>query len=304
MATDLMKNGEVGNGMNVGKQYDPALIEQVIMKNDLAQMNPEQRLQYVKALCDMLGLNIYSKPFGYIAFQGQLKLYALKDCTDQLRKIHGVSIMDVTSTITGDVMIFTAKAQDRSGRYDTDIGVVSLKKKDNSLYSGEDLANQIMKGSTKSKRRVTLSICGLGVLDESEVDTLGPVKVYDYDKPIPAESKEVKPETKTPEKNPDIIPEKTPEKVEEKKMPEAIENPIAEMKCLFREYGFTRQDYEDYCKQYYSGKDVTKEMAILFNKALKSGELSKPYIAETIQWYREAKEKGSSLNLSPNNEGK
>jgi hypothetical protein len=34
------------------------------------------------------------------------------------------------------------------------------------------LANALMKAETKSKRRVTLSICGLGFLDETEADSI------------------------------------------------------------------------------------------------------------------------------------
>ena len=34
------------------------------------------------------------------------------------------------------------------------------------------LANAIMKAETKAKRRVTLSICGLGMLDETELETI------------------------------------------------------------------------------------------------------------------------------------
>jgi hypothetical protein len=37
---------------------------------------------------------------------------------------------------------------------------------------GEALANAFMKAETKAKRRATLSICGLGILDESELDTM------------------------------------------------------------------------------------------------------------------------------------
>ena len=36
-----------------------------------------------------------------------------------------------------------------------------------------------MKAETKSKRRVTLSICGLGFLDESEIDTIPDVVLHD-----------------------------------------------------------------------------------------------------------------------------
>jgi len=38
--------------------------------------------------------------------------------------------------------------------------------------NAEDKANAIMKCETKAKRRVTLSICGLGFLDETEVDSI------------------------------------------------------------------------------------------------------------------------------------
>src|SRR6202008_2665643 len=37
---------------------------------------------------------------------------------------------------------------------------------------GEALGNALMKASTKAKRRATLSICGLGMLDETELETI------------------------------------------------------------------------------------------------------------------------------------
>jgi hypothetical protein len=48
---------------------------------------------------------------------------------------------------------------------------------------GEALANAIMKCETKAKRRVTLSICGLGLLDELDVETL-PTVVSDVAQPV------------------------------------------------------------------------------------------------------------------------
>ena len=42
--------------------------------------------------------------------------------------------------------------------------------------NGEALANAYMKAETKAKRRVTLSICGLGMLDETEVETIPDAK--------------------------------------------------------------------------------------------------------------------------------
>ena len=44
---------------------------------------------------------------------------------------------------------------------------------------GEARANAILKCVTKAKRRVTLSLCGLGFLDEEEVRTLEGVQTFD-----------------------------------------------------------------------------------------------------------------------------
>jgi hypothetical protein len=54
-----------------------------------------------------------------------------------------------------------------NGRRDESTGAVYVANK-----KGDDLCNTYMRGETKAKRRVTLSICGLGILDESELDTL------------------------------------------------------------------------------------------------------------------------------------
>ena len=58
------------------------------------------------------------------------------------------------------------------------------------------LANAFLKSETKAKRRVTLSICGLGLLDESEVDSIpaeakvAPVETKEAAKQLPTETKE------------------------------------------------------------------------------------------------------------------
>jgi len=53
------------------------------------------------------------------------------------------------------------------GRTDTDDGAVAV-----AGLQGEAHANALMKTVTKAKRRVTLSILGLGMLDESEAETI------------------------------------------------------------------------------------------------------------------------------------
>ncbi len=47
--------------------------------------------------------------------------------------------------------------------------------------SGEAGANLMMKAVTKAKRRVTLSICGLGMLDETEVVTIPGAEIVDVE---------------------------------------------------------------------------------------------------------------------------
>ena len=142
-------------------------IEQVLLGGDLSKLNPQERLNYYNAVCNSLGLNPLTQPFAYITLNSKLQLYAKKDCTEQLRKIHGVSITKVDPRQIGDLLVVVAEAADREGRTDSATGAVNV-----SGLKGENLANAMMKAETKSKRRVTLSLCGLGMLDETEVDTL------------------------------------------------------------------------------------------------------------------------------------
>jgi len=144
-----------------------AIAEQVLIGGDLAKLSAGQRADYYLKVCESIGVNPYTKPFDFITLNGKLTLYAKRDCTDQLRRINGVSCTITAREKLEDLYIVTAKARDKDQREDESTGVVSLLG-----LKGEALANALMKAETKSKRRVTLSICGLGWLDESEVDSV------------------------------------------------------------------------------------------------------------------------------------
>lgn len=146
---------------------DAGAIERVLVTGDLAALTPPQRVEYYSRVCASLGLNPLTKPFAYITLNSKLVLYALRDCADQLRKIHSVSIVLDDSKMMGDVFLVKARATDATLRTDESTGAVSIKG-----LVGEALANALMKAETKAKRRVTLSICGLGMLDETEVETI------------------------------------------------------------------------------------------------------------------------------------
>lgn len=148
-------------------QAKGGMIEQVLIKGDLSSLTSEQRSNYYLKVCESVGLNMLTKPFEYITLNGKLTFYALRSCTDQLRSIHKVSVEDMAETEREGVFIVTAKVRNGEGRTDIAKGAVNIKG-----LSGEALANALMKAETKAKRRATLSICGLGMLDETEVETI------------------------------------------------------------------------------------------------------------------------------------
>ncbi len=141
-----------------------AAIETVLIKGDLAALTADQRLAYYKAVCESVGLNPLTQPFQYLTLSGKLVLYTRRDATEQLRRIHKVSVTKLEREVVEGVYVVTATATTADGRTDQSIGAVAL-----AGLKGESLANAYMKAETKAKRRVTLSICGLGLLDESEV---------------------------------------------------------------------------------------------------------------------------------------
>lgn len=156
-------------------------------KNDFTRVSEEERQAYLAALCETLGLNPMLIPFEFIKLDGKLTCYAKKACTDQLRSIHGISVVELHEEERNGVQICRVKLRDKEGREDCDVGSVSLYderaeiwvngKKSPNPNMGKRIprdaeANAIMKAATKAKRRATLSMCGLGMLDESEVETI------------------------------------------------------------------------------------------------------------------------------------
>ena len=165
-------------------------VETALMQNDLSKLSLEQRNEYYHSVCKSLGLNPLTQPFGYIKLNGKLTLYAKKDCTDQLRKIHGISLKVVDKNETKGIYQVTVEAATKDGRVDSDIGSVNIQS-----LRGDAFANATMKAVTKAKRRVTLSICGMGFPDESELESIPPgaKEVESQAAPSPTKALEQKP---------------------------------------------------------------------------------------------------------------
>ena len=138
-------------------------LRDLIHRGDLSKLSLEQQDAYVEKICALTGLNPWTRPFEFLYLNGKLTLYAKRDAADQLRKINGISIEIIGREFKDGLFIVHAHAKDKNGRTDEDFGVVAFKG-----GATEIAANLMMKAVTKAKRRVTLSISGLGFLDETE----------------------------------------------------------------------------------------------------------------------------------------
>lgn len=154
-------------------------VETTMISGDLGRLTDDQRVAYYKQVCDSLGLNWLTQPLAYITLKTKtgpkLMLYATKGAADQLRRLHGVSITKIDTQITATHTIVTVTGQDKNGRTDVEIGMVAL----TDMYG--DLANVVMKAITKAKRRLTFALCGLGMLDETETETIPGAVVHAVD---------------------------------------------------------------------------------------------------------------------------
>ena len=175
----------MGEMMRTSGQSAAQSIEQVLVGGDLSRLSAEQRVAYVNRLCESLGLNPLTRPFEFIPLNGKLVCYATRACSEQLRKINSVSIVSLERRHISELGLFevVARGRDKTGREDESSAVLSI-----GGLKGEPLANALMKCETKAKRRLTLSICGLGFLDETEVET-----IPGAGKPLPADPAPAKP---------------------------------------------------------------------------------------------------------------
>jgi len=161
---------------DVAKDHELSVIERVVMQGDLSKLDATQRVTYYNKVCDSMGLNPYTRPFDYISLNGKLTLYAKKDATEQLRQVKRISIISLEGRMVDDLYIVVAKASTPDGRLDQSTGAVSI-----GHLKGEAKANAIMKAETKAKRRVTLSISGMGWTDESEIESIPNAKCVNVD---------------------------------------------------------------------------------------------------------------------------
>lgn len=153
---------------------------QLLFYGNIDNLKPEQKAKYLLALCKNMGISPWTKPFDIMVLNGKTVVYANKGAASQLRATRGITVEVLYSgplrmgkdqngmdLFNNEIYSVEVKAIDKEGRCSYNIGVVSIKQK-----AGEPLANEIMKCYTKATRRVVLDHVGLGIPDESEIDTL------------------------------------------------------------------------------------------------------------------------------------
>ena len=146
---------------------------QVVSSGNLRDLTPRQKADYYNYRCRQSGLNAATQPYAYMVLNGVEQLYARKACADQLRKIHGVTVVSATCVRDDDYIEYEVTLRDREGREDFDIGVVAV-----GGMKGPERANKKKIALTQAKRRATLSLCGEGILDESEVSEIAGVVTH------------------------------------------------------------------------------------------------------------------------------
>ena len=146
---------------------DDSAMLALVSGGDAKALSSEQRIAYYRARCEAAGLDPRTQPFEFTNLNGKLVLYARKAATDQLAAQNGVVLGIVSKETVEGVHVVTVRASTRDGRQTEDVGAVSIAGK-----KGDDLANALMKAVTKAKRRAVLALCGLGMLDETEIETV------------------------------------------------------------------------------------------------------------------------------------
>lgn len=145
----------------------PDIVHSLVINGDLSKLDPNQKVQYYTALCNRIGLDPITQPFKLIKLQGKEVVYCDRSGTAQLNKIHKISHQRTHSEKVEEVFVVYVKAMTPDGRFTESSGAVNIK----GLY-GDSLANALMKAETKAKRRATLDLVGLGILDETELETM------------------------------------------------------------------------------------------------------------------------------------
>lgn len=145
---------------------DRSIVASVALNGDLSKLQPAEKVQYVTALCQRLGLDPVTQPLKLMKLNGREIVYADRGCAAQLNRLHSVSSEITKTERVDDLFIVYSRASTPDKRFTDELAAVSI-----AGLKGEILANALMKCRTKAMRRATLTHVGLGLLDEEEAQS-------------------------------------------------------------------------------------------------------------------------------------
>jgi hypothetical protein len=153
--------------MQVQPQIDETIIAKLVTTGDLKGLSDNQRISYYNFRCRQVGLDPAAQPFSLLNLQGKMVLYANASCTQQLCALHKLSVAITSREKVEDIYVVCARVTGPDGRSTENTGAVSV-----GGLKGDALANALLKTVTKATRRTVLAHVGLGMLDETETETI------------------------------------------------------------------------------------------------------------------------------------
>lgn len=162
---------------------DPHVIETLVIAGDLQRLHPQQKVAYYNYRCQQAGLDPAAKPFDLLKLNGKEILYANASCTQQLTQNRNLSHAITRTEIVNDIYMVCVKVTGSDGRSTENMGAVTI-----ANMKGDGLANALMKATTKAIRRAVLAHCGLGMLDETETETIPNVQTQEWQEPVSMKS--------------------------------------------------------------------------------------------------------------------
>jgi len=154
------------------QQAHEQVVIDTVVRLGISGLNSEQKVTYYRIFCENVGLNPAMTPFNFIKLNGRETLYCGRSGVQQLCQKYGVSHRIISREIVKDIVYAVSCRAELKGRQTESIGAVPLTDAKGNMMTGDALSNAMMKAETKAKRRSTLDLLGLGMLDESEIDSI------------------------------------------------------------------------------------------------------------------------------------
>ena len=151
----------------------PEIISSLVINGDLSKLTPAQKVELYNYRCHQAGLDPSAKPFDLLTLNGKQILYANAGATQQLTATRNLSHQVTNRELLDGIYCVFVRVTGPDGRSTENMGAVPVEN-----VKGEAKANAMLKATTKAIRRAVLAHCGLGLMDETEVETIpGAAKV-------------------------------------------------------------------------------------------------------------------------------